>query len=215
MNIILLGPPGAGKGTQAQILMDLKKIPKLSTGDMLREAVSAGTEIGKQADKVMKAGQLVSDEIMVELILDRISKPDCKNGFILDGFPRTIAQATFLDKVLPNLSKKIDRVIEIKVEDSILIDRIAGRYTCSKCGHGYNKKFKPTKKAGVCDECGSEEFTYRKDDNPETVAKRLETYHAQTAPLLPYYKNKGILVTIDGMADISIVTADIKKLVAA
>ncbi len=215
MNIILLGPPGAGKGTQAQILQDIKKIPKLSTGDMLRSAVKEGSEIGQYAEQIMKEGKLIPDELIVQMVADRIKKPDCARGFILDGFPRTVVQATFLDAVLPRLGKKIDKVISVKVDDSIIIDRISNRFSCAKCEANYNKKFKPTRIEGVCDNCGSLEFKFRDDDKPETVSERLKTYHAQTAPLLPYYRNKNLLFDIDGMADINIVTDQIKNILAA
>ncbi len=212
MNLILLGPPGAGKGTQAEFLQKKLSICKLSTGDMLRAAVRRGTELGKQADAVMKAGKLVSDDIMIALIRERITHTDCDNGFILDGFPRTIAQAEALDGMLAEMKKPLAFVIELTVNDSVLVERIAGRFSCTICGTGYHDTFKPTKIAGVCDTCGSTDFTRRKDDNRETVKSRLEAYHAQTAPLLPYYKGRGILKSIDGMADIDVVSQEIAKL---
>ncbi len=211
MQLIMLGPPGAGKGTQAELLEKKLKVCKLSTGDMLRAAVKAGTEIGKQADAVMKAGQLVSDDIMIRLIRERIANIDCANGFILDGFPRTIAQAEALDVMLASMKKPLSLVIELTVNDEILVERIAGRFSCAKCGAGYHDTFKPTKAAGICDVCGSKEFTRRKDDTRETVKSRLEAYHAQTAPLLPYYQAKGILRSVDGMAEIGDVTLEINK----
>ena len=214
MNIILLGPPGAGKGTQAEFLQEKLSIPKLSTGDMLRAAVKAGSEIGKQADAVMKAGQLVSDDIMISLISERILQDDCKNGFILDGFPRTIAQAEALDKTLAQMNKPLSFVIELTVNDEILIERIAGRFSCAKCGAGYHDEFKKPKLDGVCDTCGSTEFTRRKDDNRETVASRLTAYHAQTAPLLPYYQAREILRSVDGMLDIAEVIKAIDEVVS-
>lgn len=214
MNLILLGPPGAGKGTQSQVLQDLKKICKLSTGDMLREAVKEGSELGKHVGEIMKAGGLVSDEIMVQLITDRIRKPDCANGFILDGFPRTLAQAKYLDIVLPRLGKKIDMVIEIKVDDKALIERISNRFTCAKCGEGYNRKFKAPKVDSKCDKCDSTDFIFRDDDKAETVKARLDAYHKQTAPLLPYYQSQNMLYSVDGMADIDTVTNQIKSIVA-
>lgn len=212
MKIILLGPPGAGKGTQADRLKNFLGIPKLSTGDMLRAAVAEGTEVGKKADSIMKAGQLVPDEIMIQMIAERIQRPDCANGFILDGFPRTIGQAKALDEMLNKLRIVIGYVIEIKVDAAALVERISGRFSCAKCGEGYNKKSKPTKVEGTCDACGSHEFTQRADDKAETVAARLEQYEAQTAPLLPYYSAKGVLKTVDGMQPIDTVTESVKAL---
>lgn len=213
MNIVLLGPPGAGKGTQGDILQARLGIPKLSTGDMLRAAVKEGSAIGKQVDAVMKAGRLVSDDIMINIIRERIAKPDCANGFILDGFPRTIIQAQDLDKTLMKMHKSLDIVIEIAVNDEALINRIAGRFACAKCGAGYHDEFKKPKAAGICDICGSREFSRRKDDNRETVTSRLAAYNLQTAPLLPYYEQQGILRTVDGMAEIDRVTTNIDKVV--
>jgi len=213
MKLILLGPPGAGKGTQAELLQKKLNIAKLSTGDMLRAAVAAGTHLGKEADRIMKAGQLVPDEIMINLIRHRIKEDDCKNGFILDGFPRTIAQAEALDEMLKTEKTKLDCVIEMEVKDDILVDRIAGRFSCAKCGTGFHDSFKKPKKEGVCDECGSTEFSRRKDDNRETVKSRLEAYHAMTAPLLPYYEMKGILKSIDGMAKIEEVSGQLDEVV--
>lgn len=210
MNIILLGPPGAGKGTQAEYLREKLHVPKLSTGDMLRAAVRRGTELGKKADAVMKAGQLVSDDIMISLIRERLTQTDCESGFILDGFPRTIAQAEALDVMLADMGKPLNRVIELTVNDTILVERIAGRFSCTVCGAGYHDTFKPTKVQGVCDVCGSDQFTRRKDDTRETVKSRLEAYHAQTAPLLPYYQGKGILKSVDGLADIDEVSRQIE-----
>jgi adenylate kinase len=213
MQLILLGPPGAGKGTQAEFLQVKLDIAKLSTGDMLRAAVKAGSEIGKQADAVMKAGKLVSDDIMIRLIRERIAEPDCANGFILDGFPRTTPQAEALDNMLAEINKPLDVVIELTVNDNILVDRIAGRFSCSACGTGYHDVFKPTRLEGVCDLCGSKEFTRRKDDVRETVKARLEAYHAQTAPLLPYYKAHSVLVSVDGMAEMGDVAEAIDKVI--
>lgn len=215
MNLILLGPPGAGKGTQADFLHKKLSVPKLSTGDMLRAAVAAGTEIGKKADEVMKAGRLVSDDIMIRLIRERIAQPDCSKGFILDGFPRTLTQARELDKMLAALSRPLSLVIELTVDDAALVDRIAGRFACGKCGAGYHDSFRPPHKEGVCDVCGATEFTRRKDDNRETVKSRLDAYHAQTAPLLPYYKQRGVLKSVDGMAVIGDVTRAIDAMVSA
>lgn len=207
--LILLGPPGAGKGTQAQRLTEQRGLPQLSTGDMLRAAVKAGTEIGREAEAIMKRGDLVPDSVVVSIIGDRIDQPDAKNGFVLDGFPRNPAQAAALDEMLQKRGLSLDHVIEMKVDDSALIERITGRFTCAKCGTGYHDRFKPTKVPGVCDSCGSSEFVRRADDKAETVKSRLDVYHAQTAPLLPYYAAKGILREVDGMAEMDEVTRQI------
>ena len=212
MRGILLGPPGAGKGTQAQRLMDAYNIVQLSTGDMLRAAVAAGTEVGLRARAVMEAGDLVSDDIVVGIISDRVDEPDCKNGFILDGFPRTLAQAEALELMLTEKKLRLDAVIEMQVDDGLLIDRVTGRYTCANCGAGYHDKNLKPKVDGVCDNCGRTEFSRRADDNAETVASRLQAYHEQTAPLLPFYRAKGNLQTVDGMADIDDVTKAMRTL---
>jgi len=213
MNIILLGPPGAGKGTQSDYLRDKYNLTKLATGDMLRAAVAAGSELGLKAKSIMAAGGLVSDDIMIGIIRDAISDKNCPNGFILDGFPRTTGQAEALDVMLKEVGKKLDYVIELKVDDAEMVARISGRYSCKQCGAGYHDSFKQPHAAGVCDSCGSTEFTRREDDRAETVAKRLEAYHAQTAPLLPYYAKSGALKSVDGMADIADVTKQIETLV--
>lgn len=176
---------------------------------MLRAAVASGSEVGIKAKAIMESGGLVSDDIIVSMIKERISREDCKNGFILDGFPRTSAQAAALDVMLADLNKSLDAVIEIKVDDEALVERISGRFTCVKCGEGYNKIFKKPEKEGVCDSCGGDQFSQRSDDNAETVATRLKAYHAQTAPLIPYYKEKGSLYTVDGMLSIDEVTKNI------
>ena len=202
MNLILLGPPGAGKGTQAQRLADTLGLVQLSTGDMLRAAVAAGSRLGKKVKSVMEAGQLVSDAVIVSMIAERIEQPDCQGGFILDGFPRTVAQAEALDAMLKARETRLNAVIEIGVDDDRLVERITGRFSCASCGAGYHDSFKPTKVAGTCDVCGKAEFSRRKDDTWETVIARLAAYHDQTAPLLPYYGARGVLKSVDGMTDI-------------
>ena len=200
MNIILLGPPGAGKGTQAQRLQAERGMIQLSTGDMLRAAVASASELGKKAKGIMERGELVPDELMVGLIQDRIAQPDAAKGFILDGFPRTEAQAKALDEMLAKSGKKLDRVVEMEVDETVLTERIVGRFTCAKCGAGYHDKFKRPKVEGVCDVCGNKEFTRRNDDNAETMKTRMAAYRAQTEPLLPYYRTRGVLRKVDGMA---------------
>jgi adenylate kinase len=215
MRIILLGPPGAGKGTQATWIRDRFGIPQLSTGDMLRLAVANDTEVGRQAKEIMEAGRLVSDDVINAIVAERIDQPDCARGFILDGFPRTIEQARALDQMLAERGAHIDVVIEFQVDQAALVERISGRYACAKCGTGYHDKFKKPTVAGVCDVCGSTEFVRRKDDNAETVTARLQAYDAQTAPLLPYYRERGALRTVDGMAPIEEVTAAIAAILGS
>ena len=215
MNLILLGPPGAGKGTQARRLEDTRGLVQLSTGDMLRAMVAEGGPLGQQAKEIMAAGKLMPDELMVQMIGERIAKPDVTNGFILDGFPRTVAQAEALDRMLADKGLKLDHVIEMKVVDDALVERITGRYTCAKCGKGYHDHFEKPKVEGVCDVCGGTEFKRRADDNAETVTTRLAQYHQQTAPILPYYQEHGVLKTVDGMADIDEVTRQIETVLAA
>ncbi len=212
MKLILLGPPGAGKGTQAARIEESFGIVQLSTGDMLRAAVSSGSEVGIKAKSIMESGILVPDEIIIGMIKQRIAHEDCKNGFILDGFPRTEAQAAALDIMLAELGRDLDAVIEIQVDDAALVKRISERFTCAKCGTGYNKELKPLIKEGVCDKCGGDEFKFRDDDRVETVAARLNAYHQQTAPLIPYYKKKNVLFSVDGMLDIDEVTKDINNI---
>ncbi|AXJ94424.1 MULTISPECIES: adenylate kinase [unclassified Sphingomonas] len=201
MNIILLGPPGAGKGTQAQRLMTTRGMVQLSTGDMLRAAVKAGSPVGQQAKAVMDAGQLVSDEIVSALIGERLDQ-GIGGGAIFDGYPRTAAQAEALDGLLEARDQTLDFVIELEVDEAALIERVEGRYTCANCGAGYHDRFKLPKVAGVCDVCGSTEFKRRPDDNAETVRTRMQEYRAKTAPILPIYQARGLVHRVDGMADI-------------
>lgn len=214
MNVILLGPPGAGKGTQAQRLERTHGLVQLSTGDMLRAAVASGSDLGCQAKQVMDAGQLMPDDLMVRMIAERIEQPDCNGGFILDGFPRTTGQAAALDRMLSDKGLKLDAVIEMKVDEDALVERITGRFTCARCGAGYHDKFHRPKKEGVCDHCGGTEFTRRADDNEETVRARLDAYREQTAPILPYYRDRGSLRQVDGMAPIDEVTRQIEAVLA-
>lgn len=210
MNVILLGPPGAGKGTQAKRLENKHNLIQLSTGDMLRAAVASGSDLGKRAKSIMDAGHLVPDELMIAMIADRIDQPDCANGFILDGFPRTTPQAEALDAMLAEKGMQLHSVVEMKVNEEILVERITGRFTCANCGAGYHERFQKPKVAGVCDNCGGTEFKRRADDTEDTVRTRLAAYHAQTAPILPYYKKKGVLKAVDGMAGIDEVTHQIE-----
>jgi adenylate kinase len=214
MTLILLGPPGAGKGTQAGAIAAGHGLVQLSTGDMLRAAVKAGTEVGLQAKAIMERGDLVPDEVVIRIIDERIAKPDCEAGFILDGFPRTLPQAAALDSLLAGKGKQLDLVIELRVDDAALVERIAGRYACAKCGAGYHDRFKQPKTPGVCDVCGSTEFVRRADDNAETVKNRLMAYYKETSPLIGYYFAKSKLKSIDGMAPIEQVTREIERLLS-
>lgn len=209
MNLVLLGAPGAGKGTQAKRIVQQFGVTQLSTGDMLRAEASSGTAIGKQADEIMKAGQLVPDEIIIGLIDSRLDREDCRRGFILDGFPRTLAQATALDAMLASKHLKLDKVISIEVDDEAMVERISGRYTCARCSEGYHDRFKQPKVEGVCDVCGSTEFVRRADDNAETVRRRLKAYHSQTEPIIAYYDKQALVRRVDGMRAIDEVTEEI------
>lgn len=212
MNIILFGPPGAGKGTQAEFIVNRFQVVQLSTGDMLRAAVAAGTELGTQAKEIMDAGKLVSDDIVIGMISERLDQSDCAKGFILDGFPRTVAQAEGLDAMLEEKGIALDAVIEIRVPDQKLVERITGRFTCAQCGEGYHDTYKQPQQANTCDKCGGTEFSRRDDDNAETVKSRLKAYHEQTAPLLPYYESQGLLSVVDGDQDMQAVTTEIKRI---
>jgi adenylate kinase len=214
MRLILLGPPGAGKGTQAKFLVDDFQIPQLSTGDMLRAAVAAETPTGKKAKAIMAAGKLVPDAIVNAIVSDRLDDRDCASGFVLDGYPRTLAQADALSEMLKRKRKPLHRVIELTVDDDELVERVSGRYTCAKCGEGYHDKFKPPKQPGVCDRCGGTEFKRRPDDNAETMRTRLLTYYKETSPLIGYYYARGLLTKVDGMGEIKAVRRAIARVLS-
>ncbi|WAT17967.1 adenylate kinase [Aurantiacibacter sp. MUD11] len=215
MNIILLGPPGAGKGTQANLLVEHHGMRQLSTGDMLRAAVKAETPVGLEAKAVMERGELVSDEIVSALIDAELAAMGDGVGAIFDGYPRTEAQARSLDEILAKHDRKLDHVIELVVDEEALVDRVTGRFTCAKCGEGYHDRHKLPSSTGVCDKCGSTEFKRRPDDNEQTVRTRMQEYRAKTAPILPFYEERGIVQRVDGMASIDAVTTAIEKVLAS
>ena len=200
MKIIMLGAPGAGKGTQAKMIADKYSVPHISTGDIFRANIKNGTELGQEAKKYMDQGLLVPDELTVKILLDRVANEDCKNGYVLDGFPRTIPQAEVLDKALTELSDKIDYAINVDVPDENIIKRMSGRRACLACGATYHIEHVPPVQEGICDRCGKE-LVLRDDDQPETVKNRLNVYHEQTQPLIDFYTNKGVLKTVDGTVD--------------
>jgi adenylate kinase len=212
MNIILLGPPGSGKGTQAKRIEQKYGITQLATGDMLRAATLSGNQLGRRVKSIMDTGQLVPDNIIIDMIAYRVEQPDCHDGFVLDGFPRTLAQAQALDQMLSRRSRQLDHVIEFEVDETALVDRLAGRFTCQQCGASYHERDNQPEVDGVCDVCGGCEFICRADDRPETVRARLDVYHRQTAPILPYYRERGILRPVDGMAEIDSVTREIENI---
>lgn len=210
MNIILLGPPGAGKGTQARKLTEARGMVQLSTGDMFRAKVASTDPLGQKIKSILESGALVPDDVTVEMLAERIGQPDCQNGFILDGFPRTVAQAEALDSMLADKGFTLDGVIEMKVDDAALIERVSGRFTCAKCGEGYHDSFKKPQQDTVCDACGAvDSFKRRPDDNAETMKTRLEAYYKQTKPILPFYESRNMLHSVDGMAEMDVVAAEI------
>ena len=215
MIVILLGPPGSGKGTQAKRIQQTHGVVQLSTGDMLRAETDSDTEFGRRVKAIMDSGQLVPDETMIEMIDRRITQPDCRKGFILDGFPRTVPQAKALDAMLARRGLKLDQVILLDVDEAALVDRLSGRFTCGQCGASYHDRYNRPKRDGVCNGCGSTQFTRRADDRPEAVRARFDVYRRQTAPILPYYSARGILRRVDGMADIDTVTCEIDKILGS
>jgi adenylate kinase len=215
MNLILLGPPGCGKGTQAKRLEEHYGLIQLSTGEMLRAEVAAGTDVGREADAIMKAGKLVPDSMIIRMLADRMSRASDGKGFILDGFPRTIPQAQALDDILAENDLALDGVVSIEVDDEAMVERITGRFSCAKCGAGYHDRFSPLKTPGICDVCGGTEFSRRKDDNAETVRTRLRAYHVQTEPIIAHYGQMGLVSAVDGMGSIDEVTENIRTTVDA
>ena len=214
MKIIMLGAPGAGKGTQAKRIAEKYVIPHISTGDIFRANIKNGTELGTKAKEYMDQGLLVPDELTCDLVMDRIQQDDCKNGFVLDGFPRTIPQAEALDQALNKIGQKMDFAVDVDVPDENIVNRMGGRRACLSCGATYHVEFNPTKAEGICDACGAE-TVLRDDDKPETVQKRLGVYHDQTQPLIDYYKGQGILVTVDGTKELNDVFKDIVNVLGA
>ncbi len=212
MNIILLGPPGAGKGTQASRLEQERGMVQVSTGDMLRAAVKAGTEIGRMADEIMKAGKLFPDDLMSQILGNRLDEPDTERGVIFDGYPRTQAQAEALETILSDRARKLDYVIELAVDEDALVERITGRFSCTKCGEGYHDRYKLPKIETLCDVCGNDRFKRRPDDNADTVRQRLGEYRAKTAPILPYYEARDLVRRVDGMAPIDEVNKKIEAI---
>ena len=210
MNLILLGPPGAGKGTQAKRLAQTHGLVQLATGDMVRAAIASGSELGQRVKAIYDAGRLVSDDIIIAMIAERISAPDTARGFILDGFPRTVPQAEALDRMLADHARRLDHVILMEVDEVALVARLAGRFTCPVCGASYHQRYNQPRAEGMCDNCGGTRLVHRADDRPEAVATRLEAYRNQTAPILPYYRARGILRSVDGMAPIGEVTRQIE-----
>jgi adenylate kinase len=213
MNVILLGPPGSGKGTQAKRIEQSRGVRHLATGDMLRAATASGSVLGQRVKGIMDSGQLVPDAIIIDMIAARIAEADCRDGFVLDGFPRTVPQAQALDEMLAQRRLGLDHVILIKVDEAALIDRLAGRFSCARCGASYHERHNRPRNEGVCDACGSREFIHRPDDRPEAVTARFEVYRRQTEPILPYYRERGILRVVDGMAGIDEVTRQIEDVI--
>lgn len=214
MNVILLGPPGSGKGTQAKRIEQIYGIVQLGTGDMLRAEIASGSALGRRVKDIMEDGELVPDDIIITLIRGRIDRPDCAKGFILDGFPRTVPQAEALDRMLNQNHLGLDAVIELEVDEADLVDRLSGRFSCQNCGASFHQRTHRPRVEGVCDVCGSTELVCRPDDRPEAVKTRFEVYRRQTAPILPYYRSRGILHSIDGMAGIDAVTREIRAILA-
>ncbi len=213
--MIIIGPPGAGKGTQANRIKEFLSIGNLSTGALLRDAIASGSELGKKAKGLVEDGNFVPDDVMIALVSARIEEPDCKTGFILDGFPRTLTQAKALDDLLEERGKQVEMVLEIKTEDDVVVERISGRFSCKTCGEGYHKAYKTPRTDGKCDVCGGSEFELRADDSEEKIRTRLSHYHRQTAPILPHYEKRGILRSVDGTKDLDNVTQEIKEVLAS